>query len=312
MVEKSDDRRLELQESPRNDLGATVEISQSYAAHLKFIGNVRKFVPAVAIVCGVGAVACVRAHEHFKQISAQQPDNWELAAKILLVGVLACLAATLALVVEYVARPAPTRFTLRALSIRFLLVLLAVVAVGVGMYFGYGAAQGIAGAIGIFLALAAVRERGMVRVVLAILAAMVIGPTLLSTQSTYQYARWHAGEIVAAGSKLMEQCPATGFRIYNPHPDNTSGTSDLFGKEVQPNDPRVPPILRKLGARRIWVDKERVAVYVGRLAFSSVLPRPEVEFQIFSRPSQYTSSPVWGSHGKGATRITDRLWTNDY
>ncbi len=113
----------------------------------------------------------------------------------------------------------------------------------------------------------------------------------------------------------MDQVPETDFHPYNRHPESDkSGILALFGTEIQPGDPRVPSVLRKLGASRIWVDKERVAVYVGsnELNFSE-FPHVEIEFQIYRIPHPDTTrNPVWGFGGKGATKITDRLWTNDY
>jgi hypothetical protein len=157
-----------------------------------------------------------------------------------------------------------------------------------------------------------VREHGIARAALGTPAAILIGWTLLGTQSAYQYARWHADEIVAAGRELMDQCPETSF---GHHPElGRSQAHPLYGEEIQSSDPRVPRVLRKLGARRIWVDAERVGVCVGTndLDFS-VIPRPETEFQIYRDPHPTTTcSPVWGSPGKGSTKITDRLWTNLY
>jgi hypothetical protein len=183
------------------------------------------------------------------------------------------------------------------------------------MALAFGPGQAVGSAIGMFLLLAAVRKRNTARAVLAVLAAIVLGLTLLNTQSPYQYARRHADKIVAAGCELMDRCPRTEYYSYNLHPEiDTSGILAIFGEEIQPDDPRVVSVLRKLGARRIWVDEERVAVYVGSNEFDfSGFPRPEIEFQIYRTPhTTTTSNPVWGFHGKGATRITDRLWTNDY
>lgn len=136
------------------------------------------------------------------------------------------------------------------------------------------------------------------------------GWTVLGTQSAYQYARWHADEIVRAGCDLMDRCPRTEYRACYPARIYTS----LFGEEIALNDPRVPQVLRKLGARRIWVDGERVAVYVETNEFDfSCIPKPEIEFQIYRTPQPKTPhGPVWGSHGKSHTKLTDRLWTNIY
>ena len=113
----------------------------------------------------------------------------------------------------------------------------------------------------------------------------------------------------------MDQCPKSGFDRYNRHPEiDTSGILDLFGQEIQPTDRRVPKVLRKLGARRIWVDEDGVAIYVGLNRFDfSCIPQPGIEFQIYRYPHPTTGAgPVWGDKGKSATKLTDRLWTNVY
>ena len=113
----------------------------------------------------------------------------------------------------------------------------------------------------------------------------------------------------------MDRVPEAEFHRYNSHPDvDESGILALFGAEIQPTDPRVPDVLRNLGARRIWVDKERVAVYVGRERLQILrVPNDEVEYQIYRLPHPTTTcNPVWGFKGKGDTEITDRLRSNDY
>ncbi len=296
-------------------LGSTVETPKSYATYLKLIDNAKKAVAIGMVVCGPGFALCVNRDDYLRLTLKQGSGMWAWGASVFGVGVLACLVATLGFVVEYLARPAPTRFTLGSVFIRSLLILVAVVAVCLGMVLGYGVAQGIGAAIGTFLVLAAVREHRISRAILAVLAAIVMGWTLLGTQSAYQFARWHADEIVTAGCELMDQCPRTGYRAYSRHLEfDTNEASTLFGEEIQPTDPRVPRVLRKLGARRIWVDAEHVAVYVGVNEFDlSVIPRPEIEFQIYRTPHPTTiSNFVWGTQGKDATKLTDRLWTNLY
>ena len=215
------------------------------------------------------------------------------------------------LVVEHFARPSkPEPFTFRSLFLRFLLILATAIVVGDSMAFAFGVWQAIGAVAGFFLLLSAVREHGRRRLLSTFFCVIVLGLTVLSTQSTYQYARRHADEIVAAGRELMEKVPATDFR---PQP-NKSSTEALVGAEIPPSDPRVPSVLRKLGARRIWVDKERVAVYVGSNESDfSQFPHIEIEYQVFRAPHPDTTcNPVWGFKGKDATKITDRLWTNDY
>jgi hypothetical protein len=298
------------------EAGPALETPAPHSTYLKLIDTARKTVAVAMAVCGVGLVICVNREDYLRLTLRRESGIWTWGCWVFGIGVLACLTATLALIVEYLARPAkPRLFTLRSLFVRSLLIVIAVVAVCLSMAFAYGPWQAIGAVIGTFLVLAAAREHRIVRVVLAILAAIMLGLTLLGTQSAYQYARRHADEIVAAGCELMDHCPKTGYYTYNRHPEiDTSGILALFGQEIQPGDPRVPSVLRKLGARRIWIDEERVAVYVGPNKFDfSCIPQPEIEFQIYrdAHPTT-TCGPVWGDHGKGATRITDRLWTNVY
>jgi hypothetical protein len=306
----SDDR---MNNPPAPEAGPASESPAPHSAYLKFIDNARKAVAIAMAVFGASCVVCSNLDPN------QGIDRASWTASLgfcSLIGTLACLTAALVLTVEHLARPAtPATFTLPSLLGRFVLILIAVVAIGVSMSIAYGAWQAIGAVVGVLLLLAALRERRMARVLRAFLAAIVLGLTLLGTQSPYQYARRHSDEIVAAGDRLMDQCPESDFHAYNPHPKlDKSADRTLFGQEIPPSDPRVPNVLRKLGARRIWVDKDRVAVYVGSNQYDlSQFPHPEIEFQIYRRSHpDTTSNPVWGFKGKGATKITERLWTNDY
>jgi hypothetical protein len=318
MGEPSDYRSLAPQEPPESEavagLSSTPEIPRSYATCLKLIDNAKKTVAIGMVVCGLGSVLCTRRDDYLRLTLRQESGMWAWGATVFGIGVLACIGAALVLVVEYLARPAPTRFALRLVSVRSLLILVVSVAIYLGMAFGYGVTQGIGAVVGTFLLLAALREHRVARAVLAVLAAIVLVLTLEGTRSAYQYARWHTDEIVAAGSELMEQCPRSGYYPCNLHPEFDASTFVFFGEQVQPNDPRVPQALRRLGARRIWVDDERVAVYVGINWFDfSCLPHPEIEFQIsrLPHPESYPGE-VWGTHGKSSTRLADRFWTNVY
>jgi hypothetical protein len=296
-------------------VGDTSEISAAPAGYLRFIEIARKVVAATMAVCGVSFVVCAHRDEYLRLTLGMESGFWVWGCGVCGIGVLVCLAATLLLVVERLARPAvPTGFAARLL-VRggFLLVTVGAICFCMTLAFGPGQAIGAAG--GSLLALGAVRARHIVRIAFAVSAVIVLGSTLAGTQSPYQYARRHADEIVAAGCQLMDQCPEAEFRRYNPrNPADASDAQALFGQEIQPNDPRVPPILRKLGARRIWVDKERVAVYVGSgLLDFFLFSRPEIEFQSYRAPHPHTcDNPVWGFRGKGHTKINDRLWTSEY
>jgi hypothetical protein len=251
---------------------------------LKCIDTTRKAVAIAMAVFGVGFVVCIHL------------VNCPWAMRAFAIGVYACLIATLALIVEPLARPAnSTPFSLRSLCVRSLLILLTVVAVGLTMAALFGPGQAIGAVVGIFLLLAAVREHNGLRIFLAVLAAIVFSWTLLDTQSRYQFACWHAGEIVAAGCELVEK-----------HPELKSGY------EIQGTDPRVPSIFRKMGASSIVVGENRVAVYVPRASKLMYIPgQDRAEFLIYYVPST-TVDPEWIKwHGKGAEghwKITDELW----
>lgn len=263
--------------------GLALETSAPHSAYLKLIDAARKAVAVAMAVCGAGFVICANLDPGH---GTDFGPRTRLLGIGFVIGVYACLIAVLVLIVEHLARPAkPTPFMLRSVFVRASFILIAVVAICVLMATVYGHGQAIGAVAGTFLVLAAVREHYVVRAVLAVLAAIVIGLTLLGTQSAYQYARWHANEIVSAGCELMERCQQSNS-----------------GGEIQPSDPRVPNILRKLGASSIVVGEQTVAVYVPGFA--------RAEFLI-SRTPATTINPVWIKNigkGGGDWKITDRLW----
>ena len=291
-------------------LGAPLATPKSYATYLKIIDNVKKVVAIAMAICGVGFVICARRDDYLRLTLRQEAGIWRWAGSAFGIGVLTCLVATIALVVEYLARPRPTRFTLGSLFARSVLVLLVVGAILFGNGLRLWRCAGNRCGDKHLPDMGCSTGRQISRAILAILAVVMTGWTVLGTQSAYQYARWHADEIVRAGCDLMDRCPRTEYRACYPARIYTS----LFGEEIALNDPRVPQVLRKLGARRIWVDGERVAVYVETNEFDfSCIPKPEIEFQIYRTPQPKTPhGPVWGSHGKSHTKLTDRLWTNIY
>jgi hypothetical protein len=160
---------------------------------------------------------------------------------------------------------------------------------------GYGIAQGIGATIGAFLLLAAFKKNdNAARFVLAILAVLVLGPTFLSTQTAYQYASRHADEIIAAGCELM-----------NRWPDKHYIKEAVFGNK------NIPSVLRKLGTRSIFIDEERISIYVS--GFPYITDR---EFIIYKNPKPTSlrgSVFIKRSGNKdGMCEITDRLWMTDY
>ena len=308
----SDPHESERHESLPN-ASPVLDARQSHGTYLKSIQIARKAVAIAMALCGAGCVICANLDPGPQTGSGSWAHRCSLW---FLIGISACVAAVAVLIVEHLARPArPKPFTFRSSFVRFLLILATAIAVGDSMAYVFGTWQAIGAVAGVFLLLSAVRERERRRLLSAFFAVIVLGLTVLSTQSTYQYARRHADEIVAASRELMEKVPKTDFHPYNRHPDlDKSGSFALVGAEIQPSDPRVPSVLRKLGARRIWVDEERVAVFVGSNELDlSQFPHIEIEYQVFRTPHPDAAcNPVWGFKGKGTTKITDRLWTNDY
>jgi hypothetical protein len=259
--------------------------SEPNAAYCRFIDRARA---TVAIAAGV----CVFLFFFFVGASAVNDS-----ALVFVVGFLTCLAATAALVVEYLARPsAPAPFTLRSVLFRAVLILIGLSIVCFWMATSYGLGQATGGALGLILVLAAVHERRSARIVLAVFAAIVLIPTLTSTQSAYQYARRHADEIVAAGCELLDQCDAG--------PDN---------EQIDVADPRVPAALGKLGADKIVVNANRVAVYVpGAGSGEFCMPGfARAEFQVHRSPDNKFEGQWIERHSnksRGAQRISDQLW----
>ena len=197
MAETSGDRSLESQEGGGIDSssgpGSPPAPPQSYARYLKLIDRVKKGVAIGMAICGPGLVLCVRRDDYLRLTLRQESGLWAWGVGVFGIGVLACLVATLALVVEHLARPAPLRFAMPSVFTRSLVILVTVGAVCLGMVVAYGIAQGIGATIGGFLVLAAVLNHGIARAIAAILAVILIGWTVLSTQSAYQYAQLARG-----------------------------------------------------------------------------------------------------------------------
>ena len=155
------------------------------------------------------------------------------------------------LILEYLVAPAkPKPFALPIDGDPSLSILAVTGAVGFLMAYAYGPWQAIGAVIGAFLVFAALRERTGLRASLAVLALVVFGLTLWGTQSAFQYAHRNADEIVAAGCKLADQFPKTGYHdIVDVHGHT------LFGREIDPTDLRgCRGVLRNSERQRIWVD----------------------------------------------------------
>ncbi len=226
-------------------LGWPDDAAQTHGTYLKLVQIARKAVAIAMAVFGAGLVICTNL-DPGPQVG---PPSWAQRCGLgLLVGICGCFAAAVVLIIEHLARPArPKPFTFSSLILRFWLILTAIFAIGDLIAENFGAWQAIGAMAAGFLLLSVVRERGRRRFLSACFAAVMLGLTILGTQSSYQYARRHAEEIVTAGCELMDRVPEAEFHRYNPCPDaDKSGVLALFGAEIQPTDPRVPDVLRNL------------------------------------------------------------------
>jgi hypothetical protein len=260
---------------------------QALACYLRCIDLVKKITAIAAVILGLMFVVAANRADYLHGTLRHESGPWDALALIAGIGFLACCAVAVAIVIEYLSRPkTPGRLFGVQLAVRFAAIAAAAACVFFVMHRSYGEMQAASAVTSLFLVLASVRAASRLRIRLAWIAAIFVGFTLYGTQTAFQFAVRHADEIATAGDRLRNCVPAT--------PE---------GREISVNDSSVPAVLRQLGAKRIWIDDERVAVFVG----------PETEFQIFRDPHPDTTcNPQWGFRGKGATKISDRLWTNDY
>lgn len=287
MAGHADENNRELEEAASHEIaskpGPRLETPQPHGVSFKFLDYARQTVAVGMVLCGPAWILCVRRDDYLTRTLRRESGIWAWGVWLFGIGFCACLTATFVLIIEQLARPAaPTRFTLRSLLLRSLLILIAVSAISLWMVVGYGVLQAVGAVVGTFLSLAAWRSHHTARAVLVVLAVLFLGLTLLSTQSAYQYARRHADEIVDEGCHLMDR------------------SSEV--QTIPSDDPRVPGVLHSLGAQSIIVDSRRVAVYVPGFR--------RAEFHIY-RVASSTIEPVWiTTRGKdaGHLRIKDRLW----
>lgn len=238
----------ELTEMAQNQPTPQSEVAQPNAAYLRFIDNTRKAVAIAMVVCGPLLILCARRDDFLRVTLRRDSGIWYWGCVVFGIGVWVCLILSLLLILEYLARPATSKpFTWRKLSARCVLIVIMSAAICYAVVIGYGVWQGVGAIISTLLILAAVRERGTLRAALAVSAIIALGLTVLGTQSTYQYARRHADEIIAAGTELLDRFP------------NTAAT----GGEISPHDSLVPDILRELRPQRIWINEEHVSVHLG-------------------------------------------------
>jgi hypothetical protein len=266
-------------EESRQTIDSAKTTLDRHAAYLRRIDRLRKAVAVAMLVCGVGFVLCTNLDNHHRITLRELPGLWTWGRGAFGIGVASCLIATIALVGEYLIRPYIAGPSGRQhFAVRSSLVLLAVSSICLWSGIVYGISQGVGVAIGAILVLASVREGGSARVALGSVSVVVLGLTVWSTQSAYQYARRHAEEIVTAGCELMDRVPAGKY-------------DDV---KIEPSDPRVPDLIRKLGAQAIWVHEDYVFVSLGGPGGAG--------FDIYRHPQPH-------AQGKAETaKITDRLW----
>ena len=145
------------------------------------IDTARKAVAIAMAVCGAGLVVCVRQDDYLTGTLRCEPGIWRWGACTFGVGVSACSVATLALILEYLARPTPpSPFVWRSFFARATTVVVVIAGVGLALAFLVGPGQGIGAAIATTLLLAALREHGEARVGLAVVAAIALGLMLWS------------------------------------------------------------------------------------------------------------------------------------
>jgi hypothetical protein len=297
MTEHADEGSIDSQKPVgREELpeaGLALETSRSH--YLKIIDNARKAVAITMGGCGLLFVLCVNRDDYLTETLRREPGIWAWGKWIFGIGVLICLVTTLAFIIEYLARPAaPNPIKFRSMFIRSLFIISIIAAIFYAMLIFYGFPQAIGATTGVIILLAAVKKVNPARAIIAVLAVIVLGLTLLSTQTTYQYACRHADEIVAAGCELMDQQPAKQY-IH----------------EADIDDKQVPSVLRKLGVRSILVDEEYVSIYVpGNSVFT------DREFIIYRIPNPSTwrdSVFIRRPTNKDEMyKINDRLWMTDY
>jgi hypothetical protein len=163
------------------DAGSLPENGAPHAAYVNLVHRIRKAVVIAMAVFGVGFVICTRREHYLTYILGEREAGiWTWGRWAFGIGVLACLVSPVAFIVEELARPAkPKPVALRPLFARSLLIMIAVLAVCLSTALACGPWQAFGAVIGTILSFAAVREHHMVRAILAVLAAIVLGLTLL-------------------------------------------------------------------------------------------------------------------------------------
>jgi hypothetical protein len=162
MAEQADEKNIDSQAPVGHEVvpeaGTELETHNTRSAYLKFINYARIAVAIAMAICGAGSVIFINRYEYFKYTLRREPGIWTWGALAFAIGVYACLIATLALIIEYVARPvAPRQITLRAIFLRSLFIIIAIAAIDYSMFIFFGIWQAIIATIGILMLLAALK-----------------------------------------------------------------------------------------------------------------------------------------------------------
>lgn len=166
-------------------------------------------------------------------------------------------------------------------SLRWLLIMTAVVALCLSMTVRYGTGQGIGAMLAACLVLWGLRKRRVGRLFVGGLLAYL---TFLSTQTGYQYARHHADEVIAVACELMDR-----------YPNGKHKWPNFQTKQAWPSGSRLREVLRRLGGYEVTVDGDCVYIYTGGHCGDG--------FFIYREPHP---PPISG--GQDCRKINDRLW----
>lgn len=228
------------------NLDPVLHTTTAQSRYLKIIDKARKVTAITTIICGLGFIVCLSPYDYFTQTLRRDAGIWSWGIWISGIGIAICFIATLIFIVEYLARPvAPNPIKFRSLLARGAFIITVTTAICYLMSISFGAGHGFGAGIGTIILFSSLRQEKEIRIILATAAAIILGITLLSTQTTYQYARRHANEIVNKGCELIDQCP-----------------KNQLGHEIELNNPLVPKIFQTMGTRSIFIDKDHIAIFV--------------------------------------------------
>ena len=135
------------------------------ARYLRFINIARITVAIAASICGLAFALAENRADYLRVRFGEETNKWTGIAILFGICFLASNVAALALVIEYLARPAAMRrFSVLSFVLRFLSISIVAIAIYYAMHKGYGSWQGIGAVASLFLVLAALREHRVMRI----------------------------------------------------------------------------------------------------------------------------------------------------